>query len=215
MRCSARIEIYSIAMYCAMSFSTAALGGTPAWMRAQLTAQVPSHDAKADAATMYSETVLTVTPNGKIKRLNRQVIKILRPDGVVQARPRFYYGPMYPITDLHGWSIPPDGKDYEVKERDAIDSADIDVDGGELVTDLRMKLLAIPGAQVERSLAMRSSRNCWPEFLSEDWEVQDIVPIGEERFTLILPAGWSYEARWLNHNVEPPLIPVQINGSGS
>jgi hypothetical protein len=189
-------------MCCALLFSTTVQGGAPNWMRAQ--AQVPAHDAKADALILYRETVLTVAPNGKIKRLNRQVIKVLRPDGVDQARPRFYYSPTYPITDLHGWSIAPNGKDYEVKERDAIDSADIDVEGGELVTDLRMKLLAIPGAQVGSVIGYEVEQDLRPEFLSEEWEVQDIVPIGEERFTLILPAGWSYESRWLNHDIEAP-----------
>src|SRR5580704_2131212 len=136
MRSAGRIELFSIAIACAILLSTTAQGSTPAWMRAQLGAQVPAHDAKANAVILYRETVLTVTPNGKIKRLNRQVTKILRPDGVDQAKPRFYYGPTNIITDVHGWSVTPDAKDYEVKERDAIDSADIDVEGGELVTDL-------------------------------------------------------------------------------
>jgi Transglutaminase-like superfamily len=34
--------------------------------------------------------------------------------------------------------------------------------------------------------------------------VQDIIPIREERFTLILPAGWSYESNWLNHATLAP-----------
>jgi hypothetical protein len=197
-----RIELLSIAMSCAIAFSTPAQGGVPAWMRAQ--AEVPAHDAKADAVILYRETVLTVAPNGRIKRLIRQVTKILRPDGVAQAKPRFYYGPTHPITDLHGWSMTPDGKDYEVKERDAIDSADIDVEGGELVTDLRMKLMTLPGAQVGTVIGYEIEQELRPEFLSEDWDIQDIVPIGEERFTLILPAGWSYESHWLNHTIEAP-----------
>lgn len=204
MRCSRRIESVAIALASAVLFSTAAQGGAPAWMRAQLGAPIPAHDAKADAVILYRETVLSVTPNGKIKRLNRQVTKILRPDGVDQAKPRFYYGPTNTIIDIHGWSVTPDAKDYEVKERDAIDSADIDVEGGELMTDLRMKLLAIPGAQVGTVIGYEVEEELRPEFLSEDWEVQNIIPIGEERFTLTLPAGWSYEYRWLNHSIEAP-----------
>lgn len=201
MQCCGRVQLFSMLTVWAL-FSTTAWGGAPAWMRAQ--AQVPAHDTKADAVILYRETVLTVTPNGKIKRLDRQVSKILRPDGVNQVKPRFYYGPKNPITDLHGWSIPPDGKDYEVKERDAIDSADIDVEGGELVTDLRMKVLAIPGAQVGTIVGYEVEQELRPEFLSDEWEVQDIIPIGEEHFTLALPTGWSYESRWLNHDNEAP-----------
>jgi hypothetical protein len=187
-----------------MLFSKSAHGGAPAWMRAQQSAAVPAHDADADAVILYRETVLTVTSGGKIKRLNRQVTKILRPDGVARAKPRFYYGPNNLITDLHAWSIPPDGKDYEVRERDAIDSVDPDVDGWELVTDQRMKQLAIPGAQVGTLIGYEIERELRPEFTSEDWDVQDVLAIGEERFTLVLPSGWSFESRWLNHDIDAP-----------
>jgi hypothetical protein len=203
MRGIRQIEFLSIALVCAILFAKSAHAGAPAWMRAQLGTTVPAHDENADAVILYRETVLTVTSGGKIKRLNRRVTKILRPDGVVHAKPRFYYGPTNPITDLHGWSIPPDGKDYEVRERDAIDSAD-DVEGGELVTDLRMKLLVIPGAQVGTIIGYEIEQEMRPEIMSEDWDVQNIIPIGEERYTLVLPLGWSFESRWLNHDAEAP-----------
>jgi Domain of Unknown Function with PDB structure (DUF3857)/Transglutaminase-like superfamily len=177
----------------------------PAWMHALSSVPVPPHDDKADAVILYQESVLTVSPNGKIKRLDRQVFKILRPGGQARAKPRFYFDPKSPITNLHGWSIPPDGKDYEVKERDAIDSAVIDVDGGELVSDVRMKVLTIPGAQVGSIIAYEVEQELKPEILADDWDVQDIVPIRETRFSLVLPAGWSYESIWLNHGVEAPV----------
>jgi hypothetical protein len=194
-----------IGAMCFCASVPASLAATaPSWMRAQLNAAVPSHDDKADAVILYQETVLTVSSNGKIKRLDRQAFRILRPGGQARAKPRFYFDPKSPITDLHGWSIPPDGKDYEVKERDAIDSAVIDVDGGELVSDLRMKLLPIPGAQVGAVVGYEVEQELKPEILADDWDVQDIVPIREEKFTLILPAGWSYESNWLNHGVQAP-----------
>jgi hypothetical protein len=187
-----------------LSVPASQAANAPDWMRAQLTAPLPQHDDKADAVILYQETVLTVTSNGKIKRLNRQVSKILRPGGQDRAKPRFYFDPKSPITSLHGWSIPPDGKEYEVKERDAIDSADIDVEGGELVSDFRMKLLPIPGAQVGTVIGYEVEKELNPEILADDWSVQSIIPIREERFTLILPAGWSYESNWLNHAAQAP-----------
>src|SRR4051812_43566427 len=53
----------------------------PAWMHAQVGVSLPAHDEKTDAVLLYSETVLTVQPNGSIKRLQRNAYKILRPDG--------------------------------------------------------------------------------------------------------------------------------------
>jgi hypothetical protein len=176
----------------------------PAWMRSQLSVPLPGHDDKADAVILYQESILTVSSNGKIKRLDRQVFKILRPGGGARAKPRFYFDPKSPITSLHAWSIPLDGKDYEVKERDAIDSAVLDVEGGELVSDLRMKVLTIPGAQVGTVIGYEVEQELKPEIMADDWDVQDVVPIREARFTLILPAGWSYESSWLNHDPEAP-----------
>jgi len=42
-------------------------------------------DDKTDAVVLYAETTLTVQPNGKIKRLYRAVVRILRPDGEARA----------------------------------------------------------------------------------------------------------------------------------
>jgi Domain of Unknown Function with PDB structure (DUF3857)/Transglutaminase-like superfamily len=199
-----RLAIPLIAMCLCLPAPICLAASAPPWMRAQLTAPLPAHDEEADAVILFQETVLTVSPKGKIKRLDRQVFKILRPGGQARAKPRFYFDPKSPITDLHGWSIPPDGKDYEVKERDAVDSAVIDVEGGELMTDVRMKTLPIPGAQVGSVVGYEVEQEIEPEILADDWDVQDIVPIREARFTLILPPGWSYESNWLNHAAQSP-----------
>ena len=55
-------------------------------MRAQINAALPAHDEKTDAVVLYAETTVTVQPNGRIKKLDREVVKILRPDGEARAR---------------------------------------------------------------------------------------------------------------------------------
>src|SRR6202051_415476 len=54
-------------------------GDAPSWMHAQVNAPLPAHDEKTNAVLLYSETVLTVQSNGKIKKLEREAYKILRP----------------------------------------------------------------------------------------------------------------------------------------
>src|SRR5277367_5470391 len=61
-------------------------GDVPGWMRALISAPLPQHDEKTDAVRLYSETIVTVQPNGKIKALDREVYKILRPDGKEYGR---------------------------------------------------------------------------------------------------------------------------------
>ncbi len=47
---------------------------------------------------------------------------------------------------MKAWCIPASGKDFEVKEKEAVDVAYMDVDGGELISDLKVRLMKIPAA---------------------------------------------------------------------
>jgi hypothetical protein len=53
----------------------------PAWLHAVANVPVPEHDDKTDAVLLLSEDVLTVQPNGRMKRLTRRAYKILRVKG--------------------------------------------------------------------------------------------------------------------------------------
>src|SRR5271169_6371129 len=202
-RANALILAQSILVVVACS-RIALAGDAPAWMHQQVNATLPAHDEKTDAVILFEESILTVQPNGKIKRLDRQVLKILRPGGAARGTIPFYFDPRSPITNLHAWSIPAVGKDYEVKEKDAIESAVIDVDGGELMSDLRMKTLRIPAASVGSVIGFEVEYELKPNFLLDDWDFQDTVPVREAHYTLRLPTGWSYQSSWLNHPDEAP-----------
>jgi hypothetical protein len=178
-----------------LSFGSAT---APDWMHAQQSLPVPDHDPKAEAVILYQESNITVSSNGKVKRLDRRVLKLLRPDSRTWAWPRFYFSNLSPITSLHGWSIPPNGKDFEMRDRDIIE-ASVDLDGGELMSDSRMKLMQIPGAEVGTLVGYEVERELSPFELAINWDAQETVPIREEKFSVILPPGWTYESTWLNH----------------
>jgi transglutaminase-like putative cysteine protease len=188
----------------ALGAPPAAAGNAPPWMRAQVDAVLPAHDEKTEAVVLYAETTLTVQPNGRLKRLDREVVEILRPDGEARGTIRVYFDAQSRITDLHGWCIPASGKDYEVKEKDAIESAIIGVDGGELVSDLHSKTLRIPAATVGSVIGYEIEQELRPYVMVDEWEVQDTVPVRESHYTLQLPHGWSYKSNWLNRAEEHP-----------
>src|SRR3984893_18426828 len=56
----------------------AANADAPAWMHALVSVPLPAHDEKTDAVLLYSEDILNVQPNGKIKSVARRAYKILR-----------------------------------------------------------------------------------------------------------------------------------------
>jgi len=74
--------------------------------------------------------------------------KYCGPDGEGRGVVRVYFDSQSRISNLHAWCVPVSGKDYEVKEKDAVESAIIGVDGSELVSDLAHQTLRIPARHV-------------------------------------------------------------------
>ncbi len=188
----------------ALGMQAAAASEAPPWMHAQLSAPLPAHDEKTNAVMLYSETIVTVQPNGKIKKLYREAVRILRPDGAARGTIRVYFDPQSRITDLHAWCIPASGKDYEIKEKDGVESAVFGVDGSELASDNRTKTLRIPEAVPGSVVGYEVEQELRPYMMVDEWGFQDTIPVREAHYTLKLPPGWTYKTNWLNRAEESP-----------
>lgn len=143
-----------------MHVSATWAASAPDWMRAQVSAPVPAHDEETNAVMLYSETELTVQAPGKMKRLERRVYKILRNDGEAYGVVGIEFSPQSRITSLHGWSIPEQGKDFTVKDKDIAETAISNVDGGELISDVRRRSCASRRPCPAASSATKSSKRC-------------------------------------------------------
>lgn len=194
-----RILCVTLALNALMQNQGASAANAPEWMRAQINAPLPEHDAATTAVALFTETELTVQASGKMKRLERRVYKILRPDGEAYGTVHAEYGSQNRIASMRAWSIPPEGKHYEVRERDSIETGITDVDGGELMTDVRRKSVRIPAATPGSIVGYEIEEELQPYAMTDEWDFQDIVPVREARYSVRLPAGWSYIVFWLNH----------------
>jgi transglutaminase-like putative cysteine protease len=182
-----------------MHFPAVQGASAPDWMRAQVGAPLPAHDAETDAVALYSETLLTVQAPGKMKRLERRVYKILRANGESYGVVRVDFSPQSRVTSLQGWAIPAEGKDFEARQRDIVETAITNVDGGELVSDVRSKVMRIPAAVPGNIIGYEFEQELLPYEMTDEWGFQDVVPVREARFTVRLPPGWSHKVFWLNH----------------
>jgi Domain of Unknown Function with PDB structure (DUF3857)/Transglutaminase-like superfamily len=180
-------------------------GDAPQWMRAVANAALPAHDEKTNAVLLYSDDILSVQSNGKIKKVERRVYKILRPDGRQYGTIRADFDAESKINFIHGWCIPSQGKDYEVKDKEAIETALLGVQNGELMTDLKSKILTIPAAEPGNVVGYEIEQELRPYVLQDVWAFQRAeIPVREAHYSLQLPAGWEYKAVWLNHPEVPP-----------
>jgi len=196
------VGIVSVVGYSALALA----GDAPQWMHALVNAPLPSHDEKTTAVLLYSETNVHVLSTDKIKTVERRAYKILRPDGREYGIVRIpFRSPGQKINGLHGWSIPAVGKDYEVKDKEALEISLPKVDGSELISDVKDKFIQIPAAEVGNIIGYEYEVDEEPLVLEDEWVFQEESPTRESHYSLQLPPGWEYKASWLNHTEIQPV----------
>lgn len=159
---------------------------------------LPSTDEKTDAVLLYSDTNVTVLSADKIRTHVREAYKILRPEGRERGTVYINFNPGRKITSLHAWCIPAQGKDYEVKDKDAADISP-PIEGGELVSDVRYRVLRVPAPDPGNMIGYEYEVEERPFWLQDTWQFQETDPVRESHFSLQLPPGWEYKASWLSY----------------
>src|SRR5580765_2989181 len=182
----------------------AVAGDAPQWMHAVVNAPLPPHDDKADAILLYSETMVSVQSTDKIIRTVREAYKILRPGGREYGNVFVYLNSHRRITGLRGWCIPAQGKDYEVKDKEALEVSLPKIAGSELISDVKDKLLRIPAADPGNIVGYEYEEEEQPMVLQTVWDFQREIPGRELHFSLQLPSGWEYKASWINYSEVKP-----------
>jgi hypothetical protein len=192
------LMVFLVAMVCLVGRARAA-GDAPGWMHALVNAPLPAHDEKTDAVLLYSEKTVTVVSADKIKTTVRVAYKILRPAGHDYGVVVVSYNAHEKITAIKGWCIPAQGKDYEVKDKDAVEVSLPKVDGSELVSDVKDKVLRIPASDPGNIIGYEYEEEKQPYVLQDVWSFQETSPVREAHYTLQLPQRWEYKATWLNY----------------
>jgi hypothetical protein len=173
-------------------------GDAPSWMHAVASAPLPAHDDKTDAVFLYSDQAVIVQSVDKIKTHVRLVYKILRPSGRDYGMAAVSFNPHRKITGLRGWCIPVQGKDYEVKDKEAVEVALPKIAGSELISDVKEKRLQIPAPDPGSVVGYEYEEDEQPMVLQDVWMFQREIPGRELHYSLQLPSGWEYKASWIN-----------------
>lgn len=203
------IEWRRVLLFCAAVCVLAAprhaqAGDAPSWMHAAASAPMPAHDEKTDAVLLYSEQTVSVQSIDKIKTHVRMVYKILRPSGRDYGIAAVSFNSHRKISGLRGWCIPAQGKDYEVKDKEAFEVALPKIAGSELISDVKEKLLKIPAADPGSIVGYEYEQDEQPMVLQDVWMFQREVPGRELHYSLQLPSGWEYKASWINYSEVKP-----------
>lgn len=179
-----------------------ARAGAPDWLRALTRESLPSYPADTSAVLLLDEQVTTISDNGEMKTVYRRAYKILRPKGRELGHVIVFFDTDTHLTYLKAWSIPPDGKEFEVKEKDAIETS---FSGGSLYVDNRIKILQIPASEPGNIIGYEyEQRRRQPSLLQDLWGFQEEVPVRHARYVLQLPKSWEFKSTWMHYSgVEP------------
>jgi transglutaminase-like putative cysteine protease len=196
------IKVSQFALIITLAFAgTPAFASVPDWLKQVAQAPLPPYPDDTDAVVLLDERLTTVSPTGEVRTTCRKAFKILRPEGRIKGTVYVYFDSQTQITFLKGWSITPRNEEYEVKEGDAVETA---VFSESLYEDTRYKLLQIPASQPGNVIGYQYEQRQRPSVLQVIWSFQDEIPVQRARFSLELPATWSYTAYWRNHAAMSP-----------
>jgi hypothetical protein len=173
-------------------------GDAPAWMHALASKPLPAHADETNAVLFYDEQIVTVFSVDRIKTHVRKAYKILRPGGRDYGNVYVPFNSRQKVNGLHGWCIPAQGKDYDVKDKDAAEVALPNIEGSELISDVRSKFLGIPAADPGSIVGYEYELEEQPFALQDDWYFQDSIPVRESHYRLALPIGWELKTTWFN-----------------
>jgi hypothetical protein len=202
-RLSTAILVFHLFLLCS---GPAFAGDAPPWMHAVANVPLPEHDEKTDAVLLYSERIVSVQSVEKMKTHVRVVYKILRPSGRDYGIAAVSFHAHSKVNGLRGWCIPAQGKDYEVKDKEALEVSLPKIAGSELISDVKDKMLQIPAADPGNIVGYEYDLEEQPMVLQSVWRFQREIPGRELHFSLDLPAGWEYKTFWINY---PEIKPTQ------
>ena len=183
-------------------WAPAARAGLPDWLREAARAPLPQYPDDVDAVVLLDEQVTSISQNGEINTRYREAYKILRPEGRARGMVVVYFDNETQLTYLKAWSIPAGGQEYEVKEKEAVETGF--PGGGILYHDTHYKVLKIPAAEPGNIIGYEYEQKRRPYILQDMWRFQDDIPVRRARFELRLPEGWEFDSFWMNHDVQKP-----------
>lgn len=176
----------------------------PDWLQQAARETVPPQDKDTVAVVLYTEQQTIVKDNGEIETRYREAIKILRPEGKDRGMVVIYFTKETPLTYLKAWSLPADGKPYEVKDKDSVQ---VGVEGGDLYDDASKKVLEIPAADPGNIVGYEYVQKGRPDVFQDDWSFQEQIPVLRGQYTLQIPAGWKFDYHWANYKELQPQSP--------
>lgn len=170
----------------------------PGWVKTAAAQTLPSYPADTNAVVLLDDTVYTVAPDGRATEHCRRVVKILRPQGRDEGNVHVPFDKDTSITQMHVWSIGPDGHEYALKDNEILE---VGFPGqGNFFEDIKAKVASAPARDPGGVIAYEYEQRTQPYLTEKTWFFQEDIPHLAQSFTLELPPGYTYGTVWAHHD---------------
>ncbi len=196
-------RVVSLSAMAAVLFTVAPLpvfasNSVPDWVKAAAQEPLPKLPETTKAVVLLDDATYTVDAKGQAILHEREVIKILRPQGRDEAVPAVGFDKDSKLLSMHAWSIDPAGHEYAVKDSEMREVSPPGA-GGQLYDDVKYRVADPPGRDPGGIVAYEYEQRERPYLAETSWEFQGALPVVDQSFTLELPAGFSYTTTWAHH----------------
>src|SRR5271154_38007 len=198
----AALVAVSLVAVCSRFSAPVLADNAPEWLRAAAPQAPPEYPKDTGAVVLFDEEQTTVKDNGEIETRHRRAYKLLRPE----ARETYGYAAVNfdnetKLSFLKAWTITADGKEMELKEKDAVEFS---LTSFEVFSDQRAKGIKFSAAEPGNIVGYEYVQKQRPFVFEDDWEFQHAIPTRRARFSLQLPVGWEFSEYWANFPKQQP-----------
>jgi hypothetical protein len=174
----------------------------PDWLHVAAHETLPEYPKETVAVILLDDQQTTVKDNGEIEVHYRVAYKILRPE----ARKDYDYAHVNfsndtKISFFKAWTITADGRELELKEKDAVE---VGLSEDAEFTDLRVKVIKFSALEPGNIVGYEYIQKQRPFMFEDDWHFQSEIPTRRSRFSLQIPNGWEFSDRWANYAKQEP-----------
>jgi transglutaminase-like putative cysteine protease len=160
----------------------------------------------ATAVILYDEYVETIDANGRATEREREVIRILKPQGRHNTC-EVGYDVDEKVNYFRAWTIAADDKNtFEAQPTDFVDEGDTGVPV--MLSTRKFRIARPPAVDVGATVVCESEEVLAPYTQEKPWHFQTGVPVVFQALELDLPPGRAHSESW--HRYEP-VKPVEVS----
>jgi hypothetical protein len=177
----------------------------PQWGLDAAKTPTPAYVKDAASVILFDEYIETVDSDGRATEREREVKRILKPQGRKDGVCGVSYDVDEKINYFREWTIAADQKQYQAQDTDFADVGDTSVPI--MLSTRKTRVVHPPAADVGATIVCESEELLEPFLQETDWEIQLRIPVVFQALEVDLPTGRSYSAAW--HRL-PPVKPVEV-----